>query len=52
MASLLGNMACTYKQPKSPNEMFDGKRGKIEPQHLVEFGRIGYVTIRKKIQKK
>ena len=51
-AEILSNIACSYRQPQSPNVVFDGKPAKLTPKHLVEWGRIGYVTIRTKIQKK
>ena len=51
-AEILSNIACTYHRPESPNVVFDGKPAKLTPKHLVEWGRIGYVTIRTKIQKK
>ena len=52
-AEKIANLACTQRsKDKSPNELFDGKKSKLQAEHLVEFGRIGYVTIRTKIKKK
>jgi hypothetical protein len=51
-AEKISNIVCNGQSGQSPNEIFDGKPSKLTPEFMVEFGRIGYVTIRKKILKK
>ena len=52
-AETLANLACTQRsKDKSPNQLFNGRKSKLQAGHLVEFGRIGYVTLRTKIKKK
>jgi hypothetical protein len=50
-ASDIGNMGVTAKNDKSCDELFDGVKPKLS-RWLIEFGRIGYITIRNKIQPK
>jgi len=35
-----------------PNDLFDSKPGQLHPGQLIEFGQVGYVTIRKQIKTK
>jgi hypothetical protein len=51
-AEKISNIVCNSRSDKSPHDLFDGKPLKLIPECMVEFGRIGYVTIRKKILKK
>jgi hypothetical protein len=50
-ASNIGNLGVTGKNEKSCNEMYTGVKSKGIGM-LIQFGRIGYVTIRTKIKKK
>ena len=50
-ASILGDLLVTTTRNKSAYELFYGKKSNLIP-HLVEFGRIGYVTQHKQHQKK
>ncbi len=50
MAERISNLATnSWNNEKSLNRLFDGAMGKLKPQDLIEFGSIGYVTVRKKI---
>jgi Integrase core domain len=51
MAEKLSNISCNSRSYLMPNELF-GEESHLRPEHLVQFGRIGYVTIRKQIKKK
>jgi len=50
-ANDLFNITMNTTKDKPPEELFTGTKSKRYP-YLVEFGRVGYVTIRKKIRKK
>jgi hypothetical protein len=50
-ASEIGNLGITSSNDKSCDELFTGIKSK-KPLWLIEFGRIGYVTIRNKIKPK
>ena len=50
-ASKLGDILVRERQKKSAYKMFHGKPSPLIP-HLVEFGRIGYVTKREAIKRK
>jgi len=52
MATKLSNMSWNHQVKGIPNDLFDGTPGRLTPDQLMEFGRIGYVTIRKKIRQK
>jgi len=52
MATKLSNMSWNHQVKGIPNDLFDGTPGHLTPDQPVEFGRIGYVTIWKKIHQK
>jgi transposase InsO family protein len=50
MAEKISNLACNnHCGVMFPNDMF-GEASRIRPSHLIQFGRIGYVTNRVKFQ--
>jgi len=51
-ATKLSNMAWNTKAKGIPNELFQSGSTRLRPEHLIEFRRIGYMTIRKQIKKK
>jgi len=51
-ATKLSNMAWNMQVKGIPNEIFQPNISHLRPEHLIEFGRIGYVTVRKQIKKK
>jgi hypothetical protein len=51
-ATKVGNIMYGLKEEKCPYEKFHGKEPKLNPKHLIEFGRIGYVTDRDKMKAK
>jgi len=51
-ATKLSNMAWNTKAKGIPNELFQSGSTRLRLEHLIKFGRIGYVTICKQIKKK
>ena len=51
-ASTVNHICVKPQQTKSPYELFYGKPPKLTVKHLIEFGRIGFVTIRNSIRRK
>jgi transposase InsO family protein len=48
----LRNMYVKKKDNMSPYEKFHNEKPRLQPQHWVEFGRVGYATSRTAIKKK
>ena len=48
MASFLHDLLPTAANKKSHNERWYGEPSKWTPKHLIEFGRVGHVTIKEK----
>jgi hypothetical protein len=51
-ANTLRNMYVTKKAVLSPYKTFHKEKPKLQPQHWVEFGRVGCVTNRTAIKRK
>jgi hypothetical protein len=51
-ANTLRNMYVTKKDDMSPYKKFHNEKPKLQPQHWVEIGRVGYVMDRTGIKKK
>ena len=51
-ASTVNHICVKPQQTKSPYELFYGKPPKLTVKHLIEFGRIGFVTIHNSIRSK
>jgi hypothetical protein len=52
VATTTYNICSTFTSHKSPYELFYEVEPPITPYHMVEFGRVGYVTIRNKFSDK
>jgi hypothetical protein len=51
-AAIIDNMTCKTPGEPSQYEKFFKKKGTLQPKHLIQFGRIGFVTIHRKISSK
>jgi hypothetical protein len=51
-AAITSNLLVTPNQKEPPVEAFFKTKSKLQLKHLMEFGRIGYVTIKQKIKDK
>jgi len=51
-ATKLSNLIWTAQIDDIPNQKFNQERSNLQLEHLIQFGRIGYITIRKQIKKK
>jgi len=52
MATKLSNLAWNMQINNVPNSKFGNGVQHLRPEHLIEFGWIGYITMRKQIKKK